>query len=133
MNGEPRWLSREIVNAIHVDQVRRHGGLRGLRDEGLLESALARPPQRWSYKPDADLADLAAAYTFGITKNHPFLDGNKRIGFVAAYVFLGLNGLHLVAPEAETVIVVLALAAGDRDEASFAAWLRAHCEPVSND
>ena len=131
MSPEPVWLSRAVVEAIQADQVRRHGGLPGLRDEGLLESALARPQQRWIYEPGADLADLAAAYAFGIVRNHPFLDGNKRIGFMAAYTFLGLNGRRLVAPEAEAVIAVLALAAGERDEAAFAAWLRANSEAVA--
>jgi len=100
---EPRWVPRLVVEAVHVDQVREHGGLIGIRDENGLESALARARQRWIYEPEADLPRLAADYAFGIARNHPFRDGNKRVAFVAAMTFLGLNGLDFVAPEDDVV------------------------------
>lgn len=121
---EPVWLDRKIVEAIHADQIRRHGGAFGLRDPGALESALARPVHRWSHEEDADLARLAAAYCFGIARNHPFIDGNKRMAFLSAYVFLGLNGWEVEVEEAELVLVILETAAGERDEDDLAQWLR---------
>lgn len=121
---EPRWLPRLAIEAAHADQIRTHGGQLGLRDEGLLESALARPRQRWNYDREADLAALAAAYGFGLVKNHAFLDGNKRIGFVAMNMFLILNGLEIQAPEPEVVEVVLDVAAGRLDEDALARWIR---------
>lgn len=133
MTREPKWLNRRGVDTLHDLQIRDYGGLAGVRDENMLESALARPQQRWAYEPEADLADLAAAYGYGLARNHAYLDGNKRIAFVAATVFLLKNGLLLEVPEAEAVITMLAVAAGAMEEASFAAWLRAHCAPVSND
>lgn len=126
---EPRWVPRLVVEAIHLDQVREHGGLIGIRDENALESALARARQRWAYEPDADLPRLAADYAFGIARNHPFQDGNKRVAFVAAVTFLGLNGLDLVAAEQDVVETMLALAAGDLDEDRMAHWLRSRVQP----
>ncbi len=121
--NEPIWLSREIILAIQEELLARFGGLAGLRDEGLLDSALGRPLQRYNYqKPD--LFDLAASYAHGLVKNHPFLDGNKRIGFMAAYTFLGVNGAFLQAPEEQAVLQTLALAAGEIDADGYAAWLR---------
>lgn len=125
---EPRWLNITLVLAIHADQIREHGGSPGVRDKGLLESALARPINLLSYKPKSDLASLAAAYGFGIARNHPFVDGNKRVAFQAMYVFLGLNGLRLVSDEREVVELMLALAGGDATEESLASWLREHTE-----
>lgn len=121
---EPLRLTRTIVEAIHADQVLAHGGRPGLRDQGLLESALARARQRWSYEPGADLASLAASYGFGLTRNHPFLDGNKRIGFVAMNVFLILNGYEVETAEPEVVATMLGVADGRLDEAGLARWLR---------
>lgn len=121
---EPRWVSRIVVEAVHVDQIREHGGLLGLRDDNALESALARPRQKWHYDPEADLPDLAAAYAFGICTNHPFRDGNKRVAFLTAVVFLGLNGLAFAANDSDVVDTIVALAAGDLEEASLAEWLR---------
>lgn len=114
-----------MVGAMHVDQVRKHGGSPGVRDQGLIESALARPMQRWSYDPEADLADLAAACGYGLAKNHGFVDGNKRVAFTALYVFLGLNGRELDAPEPEVVRVMLDLASGALGEGELAEWIRA--------
>jgi len=126
---EPRWVPRLVVEAVHVDQVREHGGLIGIRDENGLESALARARQRWIYEPEADLPRLAADYAFGIARNHPFRDGNKRVAFVAAMTFLGLNGLDFVAPEDDVVAKMLALAAGDLSEEELAEWIRANVRP----
>lgn len=126
---EPVWLDRKIVEAMHADQIRRHGGAFGLRDPGALESALARPVHRWSYEEDADLAALAAAYCFGIARNHPFVDGNKRMAFLSAYVFLGLNGWEVEVEEAELVLVILETAAGERDEDHLAQWFRGRIVP----
>lgn len=123
---EPRWISRTVILAIHADQIRQHGGSSGVRDDNLLQSALARAPNRWYYESDTDLAALAATYAFGIAA---FLDGNKRTAFQAMYVFLGLNGFRLLATEPEVVAVMVDVATGAIDEASLAAWLRARSEP----
>ncbi len=124
--AEPRWVQRVVVDAIHVDQIREHGGLPGLRDEGLLESALARPRHKWTYKRRPDLSSLAAAYGYGIVKNHPYRDGNKRVAFLTMVVFLGLNGFDLVADEADVVTTMLTAAAGNCSEAEPARWVRSH-------
>ncbi len=121
---EPRWVPRIVVDATHLDQLREHGGLPGVRDENALESALARPRQKWHYEPESDLAVLAAAYTFGLTKAHAFNDGNKRIAFLTAAIFLGLNGKDLEASEAEVVQVMVALAEGSMKEPPLIEWLR---------
>ena len=126
---EPRWLSPVHVLAIHSDQIQAHGGSLGLRDRGLLESALERPRNRSHYDPEADLPSLAAAYGFGISSNHPFVDGNKRVAFQAMYLFLGLNGFRIDAPEEEVVALILSLASGDLDEPALAGWLRHHISP----
>ena len=126
MRSEPRWVPRVAVDAVHLDLVREHGGLQGVRDEDALESALARPRQRWVYGDEPDLADLAAAYAFGLARNHPYFDGNKRIGFVAMAVFMGLNGARVDATQEEVVAVMLELAGGTLSEASLAAWVREH-------
>lgn len=121
---EPIWLDRWLVDVLHQDQIRQHGGLFGLRNEALLESALARPRQRFHYEPSADLFELAAALGHGLASNHPFLDGNKRVAFLAVYVFLGLNGHTIEAEEAEVVAVMKDLAAGRLPETDLAQWLR---------
>ncbi|MFB3112425.1 MAG: type II toxin-antitoxin system death-on-curing family toxin [Gemmatimonadales bacterium] len=126
---EPRGLAVVHVLAIHSDQIQAHGGSLGLRDRGLLESALDRPRNRLRYEPDSDLPALAAAYGFGLANNHPFVDGNKRVAFQSMYLFLGLNGFRIEAPEEEVVAVVLSLASGDVDESGLADWLRQHITP----
>ena len=126
---EPRWLKPVFILAIHADQIQAHGGTPGIRDKGLLLSALERAPNRHRYEPDSDLAALAAAYGFGISSNHPFVDGNKRVAFQAMFVFLGLNGFRIDAPEEEVVNLILALASGDLEEAALADWLRTHITP----
>ncbi len=115
-----------MVEAIHLDQLREHGGLAGLRDENALESALARPRQRWHYEPKSDAPSLAAAYAFGLSRDHPFRDGNKRVAFVVMVVFLELNGWTFAADEADVVATMMALAAGTLSERTLAAWVRAH-------
>jgi death-on-curing protein len=120
---EPQWLLRETVLALQERLLAEFGGLGGIRDAGLLDSALARPQQLFAYGQPT-LFDLAAAYAFGLIRNHPFADGNKRIGFTAAILFLKLNGRHFTAPEAEAALKSLALASRELDEASYAAWLR---------
>lgn len=120
---EPRWVDRLVVDAIHFDLLRAHGGMPGLRDETALESALARPRQRFSYEPRSSEATLAAAYGYGLARNHPFNDGNKRVTFVTMGVFLGLNGFEIEAPEAEVVTVMLDLAADTLTEEQLAEWL----------
>ena len=121
--SEPFWLTRQIIIAIHDEQLAIHGGASGLRDEGMLESALDRPRNRWAYE-GAELAELAAAYAFGIARNHPFVDGNKRTALLALYTFLGVNGFDFVVAEAEAATMILALAAGDVDEEGLTRWIR---------
>jgi len=118
-----RWLREDVVIAMHGEQIAEHGGSPGIRDAGLLSSALARPQNQVAYgKPS--VFNLAAAYAFGVIQNHPFVDGNKRAGFLAAYVFHDLNGWELVASEAEAVSAVMALATGEMDESGFSDWLK---------
>ncbi|MGA7304569.1 MAG: type II toxin-antitoxin system death-on-curing family toxin [Rhodothermales bacterium] len=126
---EPKWIERAWVSAIHADQVKQYGGSLGIRDEGMIESALMRPRQRRAYERSCDLATLCAAYGFGLTKNHGFVDGNKRIAFQVMYVLLGLNGMRLVAEEVEVVQVMLDVAAGTFSEEALAGWIRNHIEP----
>ena len=117
-------MPRLVVDAAHLDQLREHGGLPGVRDENALEAALARPRQKWHYEPDSDLATLAAAYAFGLAKARAFNDGNKRTAFLTAVIFLGLNGKDLDATEAEVVQSMTALAAGSLAEPALATWIR---------
>lgn len=126
---EPRWLALVHVLAIHSDQIKTHGGSAGLRDRGLLESALERPKNQLHYGSDPDLASLAAAYGFGLANNHPFVDGNKRVAFQAMYLFLGLNGFRIEAPEEAVVSLILSLAAGELNETELADWVRRHMTP----
>ena len=122
------WIEREVIVAIHDMQLAEHGGLPGTRDAGLLDSALARPLHLAAYdQPDA--AALAAAYGWGIARNHPFIDGNKRTAFVAIELFLQLNGWALHASDADCVITMLAVAAGDLPDDTRADWLRCHATP----
>ena len=120
---EPEWIALELALAIHDRQLAEHGGGAGTRDEGLLESALARPINAWAYGTD-DLASLAAAYAFGVARNHPFIDGNKRTAWVLARLFLQLNGPILDFQPAHAIRTMLALAAGETSEDEFAAWFR---------
>ena len=132
---EPRWLTRLMVDVMHSELLLEHGGSPGIRDGGedLIESALARPRNRFAYEPTSDLAALAAAYLFGLTKNHGYVDGNKRIGFAAAATFLLLNGLRLTASEADAYETVVSLAEGHLSEEEIAGWIRGHTEPGAQD
>ncbi len=120
---EPIWLPVDLVLAIHERQSHRFGGPSGVRDFGMLESAVGRPRNRWAYE-QGDLASLAAAYAFGIARDHPFVDGNKRVGFLALVTFLGLNGIDFVADEAEAAVIIRDLAAGLVNEEGLARWIR---------
>jgi death-on-curing protein len=122
-----RFLSRGSLELLHDESLAEHGGRAGLRDAGLLESALARPQQLLAYG-EPDVAALAAAYGYGLVRNRAFVDGNKRAAFLATGLFLGLNGHRLVVSQAEATLTMLALAAGDLTEAEFADWLRQHTE-----
>lgn len=126
--NEPKWITREAVLAIHSALLARFGGLEGIREPGLLDSALHRPAQAFHYGSPTLFA-LAAIYAEGIVKNHPFLDGNKRTGFMAAYTFLGVNGYRLVGPEEQAVVFTLALAADEIGAEVYAEWLLRSCEP----
>lgn len=128
MSRRWRFISRKALELLHDESLAEHGGRPGLRDEGLLESALARPHQLVAYG-EPDLAALAAAYGFGLARNHPFVDGNKRAAFLATGLFLALNGQRLVTTQAEATLTVLALAAGDLPEDAFAQWLRERLQP----
>lgn len=120
-----RWVDKRALLLLHGESLAEHGGAAGLRDEGLLDSALARAHNLAAYG-EPDVADLAAAYGSGISQNHPFVDGNKRAAFLSVGLFLALNGYRLIATQAEATIVVLSLAAGELDEVEFAGWLREH-------
>jgi death-on-curing protein len=125
MNSEPEWIQEKVVRLFHQRQLAEHGGLPGIRDEGLLGSALSRPQQLWFYgNPSPDLCALAAAYAFGLAKNHPFLDGNKRSSAIACELFLNLNGRFFTVSEEVKYPHFIALASGEHDEESFASWLR---------
>ena len=122
------WLDRRLIEAIHLEQLREHGGAAGLRDEGLLESALARPLNLAGYgEPDA--AELAACYAIAIARNHPFIDGNKRTAYVALETFLALNGFAFPASDEDSALTMLSMAAGDLPDAEFTAWVRRHTAP----
>ena len=119
------WIGRALALAIHDRQLAEHGGSPGVRDESLLESALARPQQRHAYgDPPPDLADLAASLAFGLARNHPFIDGNKRVAFLAMMTFLRLNGVAFAPSQADAAAAILALAAGEVDEDGLTRWIR---------
>jgi death-on-curing protein len=122
------WLSRQLVLAIHDEQLAEHGGAMGLRDDGLLDSALARPLNRAGYG-EPDVAELAALYAIAIARNHPFVDGNKRSAWSALVTFLALNGVEFSPPEVEATVNMLRLAGGDLSDDEFTAWVRLHARP----
>ncbi|HEX4040955.1 MAG TPA: type II toxin-antitoxin system death-on-curing family toxin [Xanthobacteraceae bacterium] len=123
MTDKIEWLSLPMVLAIHDEQLVAHGGSGGIRDMALLESALNRPLNKRNYE-DAELPELAAAYAYGLARNHPFIDGNKRTSLLALYTFLGINGIDFIVPEADAATVILSLAAGEVSEESLARWIR---------
>ncbi len=119
-------MSRLVLDAVHLDQLREHGGLPGVREDSTLEAALARAQQRWHYEPRSDLATLAAACGWGLVTSHPYRDGNKRTAFLAMAIFLGLNGFEIEAAQEEVVTTMFAAAAGQLTETQLAEWVRAH-------
>lgn len=129
MTGEPVWVDKTALCLLHGESLAEHGGPEGIRDEGLLESALARPQNLLAYGQTDDIAALAAAYAYGIVQNHPFVDGNKRAAFIGIGLFLGLNGLQLTADQADATLTMLRLAAGETTEQELAAWIQEHVEP----
>lgn len=124
------FLLTRTVLAAHAEQIATHGGIEGLRHQGLLDSALARPRNRSTLEADADCATLAADYAFGIARNHPFIDGNKRIAFIAMQLFLSLNHAQLVVSQDEALRTMLALAAGEMDRPTLVIWIRKHLAAV---
>lgn len=124
---EPEWILKETILGFHAQSLNDHGGTAGIRDEGLLDSALGKPQNQFAYG-HPNIFDLAASYAYGLVKNHPFLDGNKRTGFVAAVLMLELNGWHFHGAEADAAIRTLALAAGEMSESAYAAWLETNSE-----
>ena len=126
--AEPKWLAEDLILAIHDEQLAMFGGGTGIRDRGLLESALARPVDRFHYEPEASLFNLAAALGSGIIGNHPFVDGNKRTGLMAIRAFLRLNGWNFEPEQADEVAMILGLAAGEVDEPELARWIEANAE-----
>ncbi|CAN5393305.1 type II toxin-antitoxin system death-on-curing family toxin [soil metagenome] len=128
MRDDPIWLLMDTILVVHEISLQQHGGSAGLRDRAMLESAAARARHQFAYG-DSDICDLAACYAFGIANNHPFIDGNKRTAFMAAYTFLGDNGLELTAPEADAAVMTLGLADKSVTEESYAQWLRDNTKP----
>lgn len=124
----PRWITKPGIIALHDRSLALHGGKRGLRDEGLLDSALARPRNRHDYEGCADIVDLAATYALAVSSNHPFIDGNKRSAFLAAGLFLETNGLRLTASPADAALTMFKLAAGEMDAEAMAGWLGANVQ-----
>ncbi len=124
MNTAPRWLTRAAVLLLHEESIATFGGARGIRDEGLLDSALARPRNTHSYRPESSIAELAASYAFGLAKNHPFVDGNKRAAFLSIGVFLAINSFTLNAEQPDAIRTMLAVANGDIGEDALASWIQ---------
>jgi death-on-curing protein len=124
---EPHWIDKRALLLLHEESLATFGGARGMRDDGLLDSALARPRNQFLYEKSVGLAPLAAAYGYGIAKNHAFVDGNKRAAFLAIGLFLAINGKRLRVPQVEAIQTILALAAGELGEDALAKWINAHC------
>lgn len=123
MTAEPKWISKRALLLLHEEGIAEFGGARGLRDEGLLDSALARPENLQVYQPECTMADLAAAYGFGLAKNHAFFDGNKRVAFLSIGLFLAINGCRLIADQVDAIRAMLAVAASELAEAALSAWI----------
>lgn len=123
MKGEPQWISKKALLLLHEESLATFGGISGMRDEGLLDSALARPLNAHAYRPECTIAELAAAYAYGIARNHPFADGNKRAAFLAIGLFLAMHRLRLVADQLDAIQTMFAAAAGDFEESALAAWI----------
>ena len=130
MSTEPKWLNKKVAEAIHLDQIKQHGGSLGIRDVGLLESALDKPKNTRHYKPNSTLFEIASSLGVGIAKNHPFIDGNKRTSFLLMYVFLATNGFTIETSENEVVKVMLGVAEGSLKETELAIWLEKNSIPI---
>lgn len=124
MSADPKWISKKALLLLHEESLAHFGGRRGLKDDGLLESALARPQNLLAYHPKADFFDLAASYAYGFARNHAFVDGNKRAAFLSIGIFLAINGYALKADQVEAIQIITALAAGAIEEKEIAAWIR---------
>jgi death-on-curing protein len=123
MKAKPRWISKKALLLLHESSLAEFGGARGIRDDGVLDSALARPLNTYAYKPKSTIADLAASYAYGLARNHPFVDGNKRIAFLSIGVFLAINRYKLAADQLDAIRTMFAVAAGDLDEHGLAVWI----------
>ena len=121
--ASPRWIAKKALLLLHEESIAEFGGKRGLRDEGVLESALARPQNVYAYNPDSTIPDLAAAYAYGLAKNHPFVDGNKRVAFLAIGLFLAINGYRLKAGQVDAIKTMIAVASGELDEQGLSVWI----------
>lgn len=128
--SEPVWINRRALELLHSESIAEHGGAEGLRDEGLFESALARPQNLHAYEGVNEVARLAASYAFGLAKNHAFVDGNKRVAFIAAGLFLRLNGFRLKADQAEAVLIILSVASGSFSEGELTEWIRRNAKSL---
>ncbi|TAN23973.1 MAG: type II toxin-antitoxin system death-on-curing family toxin [Acidobacteria bacterium] len=128
MRREPNWLSAKTLLLLHEESIATFGGARGVRDHGLLESALARPQNMQAYRPTCSLADLASCYAYGLARNHPFVDGNKRAAFLAIGVFLAINDRQLNADQLDAIRVIESLASGDLEEPALSAWITRNTE-----
>jgi death-on-curing protein len=124
MSRKPRWISRNALLLLHQESLAEFGGAPGLRDEGLLDSALARPQNVYAYRPKSSVAELAAAYSFGLAGNHAFVEGNKRVAFLSIGLFLAINGYELVAGQIDAIHTIIAVASGTMDEAALAQWIK---------
>lgn len=129
MNAEPNWISKKALLLLHGESLTEFGGAAGLRDEGLLDSALARPQNTYAYEPESTIADLAASYGFGLARNHAFVDGNKRAAFLSIGLFLAINGYRLTADPADAITTMLALASGGLGERELAQWISTNMAP----
>jgi len=128
--NEPIWVRSDVLKLLHSQSIAEHGGMEGLRDEGLFESAIARPRNLFAYEGVLEPARLAASYAFGLARNHAFIDGNKRVAFVAAGLFLRLNGYRLIADQAQATLIMLSVASSAFSEDELTAWIRKNIEPL---
>jgi death-on-curing protein len=131
VSSPPVWIDARAILFLHDESLAMFGGARGLRDPGLFDSALMRPVNQHLYKPDSDIAELAAAYAFGLAKNHPFVDGNKRTAFLALGLFVALNGWRLETTQLDAIEMMLSLATGTLDESALANWIRERIQPAN--
>jgi death on curing protein len=132
MKAEPRWISKKVLLLLHEESLAEFGGARGVADEGLLDSALARPVNTYAYKPESTVADLAASCAYGLVRNHAFVDGNKRVAFLSIGVFLAINGYRLEADQLDAIKTIFAAAAGEIDEEALASWIAKYSVKIAS-